>query len=73
MAAGLTRDIPWDLGDPLLNAWILAWDADRLLRFLGGDFDALRNFWNANIFHPEPLTLAYSEHLVAQAIQFLPV
>ena len=73
LAAGLTRDIPWDLGDPLLNAWILAWDADRLLRFLGGDFGALRNFWNANIFHPEPLTLAYSEHLVAQAIQILPV
>ena len=35
LAAGLTRDIPWDLGDSLLNAWILAWDADRLLRFSG--------------------------------------
>ena len=73
LAAGLTRDIPWDLGDSLLNAWILAWDADRLLRFLGGDIDALRNFWNANIFYPEPLTLAYSEHLFAQAVQILPV
>ena len=31
------------------------------------------NFWNANIFHPEPLTLAYSEHLFAQAVQILPV
>jgi hypothetical protein len=73
LAAGLTRDIPWDLGDSLLNAWILAWDAERLLRFLGGDLDAIRNFWNANIFYPEPLTLAYSEHLVAQAVQILPV
>ncbi|HUP39012.1 MAG TPA: hypothetical protein VM115_02745 [Vicinamibacterales bacterium] len=73
LAAGLTRDIPWDLGDSLLNAWILAWDADRLLRFLGGDIDAIRNFWNANIFYPEPLTLAYSEHLFAQAVQILPV
>jgi hypothetical protein len=73
LAIGLTRDIPWDLGDSLLNAWILAWDADRLLRFLGGDVGALRNFWNANIFHPEPLTLAYSEHLFAQAVQSLPV
>ena len=70
---GLTRDIPWDLGDSLLNAWILAWDADHLLRFLSGDFDALRNFWNANIFYPEPLTLAYSEHLFAQAVQILPI
>ncbi len=73
LAAGLSRDIPWDLGDSLLNAWILAWDADRLLRFIAGDVDAIRNFWNANIFHPEPLTLAYSEHLFAQAIQMLPV
>jgi hypothetical protein len=73
VAAGLTRDIPWDLGDSLLNAWILAWDADRLLRFLGGDIGAIRNFWNANIFYPEPLTLAYSEHLFAQAVQILPI
>ena len=73
LAAGLARDIPWDLGDSLLNAWILAWDADRMLRFLGGDLGALRNFWNANIFYPEPLTLAYSEHLFAQAVQILPV
>ena len=73
LAAGLTRDIPWDLGDSLLNAWILAWDADRMLRVLGGDLGALRNFWNANIFYPEPLTLAYSEHLFAQAVQILPV
>jgi hypothetical protein len=69
----LTRDIPWDLGDSLLNAWILAWDADHILRFLTGDIDAIRNFWNANIFYPEPLTLAYSEHLFAQAVQILPV
>ncbi len=73
LAAGLTRDIPWDLGDSLLNAWILAWDADHLLRFLSGDLSALKGFWNANIFHPEPLTLAYSEHLFAQAVQILPV
>jgi hypothetical protein len=73
LAAGLARDIPWDLGDSLLNAWILAWDADRLLRFFSGDLGALRTFWNANIFYPEPLTLAYSEHLFAQAVQILPV
>lgn len=73
LAAGLARDIPWDLGDSLLNAWILAWDADHLLRFLSGDLSSVRNFWNANIFYPEPLTLAYSEHLFAQAVQILPV
>ena len=69
----MATDIPWDLGDSLLNAWILAWDADRLVRFFSGDLDAIRNFWNANIFYPEPLTLAYSEHLFAQAVQIVPV
>jgi hypothetical protein len=73
LARGLTRDIPWDLGDSLLNAWILAWDADHLLRFLSGHVDGIRTFWNANIFYPERLTLAYSEHLFAQAMQILPV
>ena len=73
LAAGLARDIPWDLGDSLLNSWILAWDADHLIRLFTGDFAALQNFWNANIFHPEQLTLAYSEHLFAQAVQILPV
>jgi hypothetical protein len=73
LTLGLTRDIPWDLGDSLLNAWILAWDAERMLQLLRGDIGAIRNFWNANIFYPEPLTLAYSEHLFAQAVQILPV
>ena len=73
LSLGLTRDIPWDLGDSLLNIWILGWDADHLVRFLGGDFAAMTGFWNANIFYPEPLTLAYSEHLFAQAVQILPI
>jgi hypothetical protein len=73
LALGLGRDVPWDLGDSLLNIWILGWDADRLLRFVSGDFNALKGFWNANIFYPEPLTLAYSEHLFAQAVQMLPI
>ncbi len=73
LAPGVVRDIPWDLGDSLLNCWILSWDADHLVRFLGGDLHALAGFWSANIFYPEPLTLAYSEHLLAQAVQILPI
>lgn len=69
----LGTGIPENLGDPLLNTWILGWDASHVLRFLGGHFSALSGFWNANIFYPEPLTLAYSEHLIAEAIQILPV
>ena len=73
LATGLTRDIPWDLGDSVLNCWILQWGADHWLRFLGGDFSAFLGYFNANIFYPEPLTLAYSEHLTAQVLQILPV
>jgi hypothetical protein len=72
-AAGLTRNIPWDLGDSMLNAWILGWNADHLLRALSGDWGALHGFWTANIFGHEPLTLAYSEHLLALTVQILPV
>ena len=32
----MTRALPGDLGDPLLNTWTLAWDADRLLHGLQG-------------------------------------
>lgn len=73
LARGLHRDVPWDMGDPVLNIWILGWVAEHLLRLLTGDLGAWSEFWHANIFHPEPLTLAYSEHLVAQAIQILPM
>lgn len=63
LALGLTRDVPSDLGDPLLNAWILAWDATHLGR----------GWWSANIFYPHPLALAYSEHLLPQALSILPI
>jgi hypothetical protein len=72
-AAGLTRDIPWDLGDSLMVSWILGWDADHLLRFLGGEWSAFRGFWTANIFGREPLSLAYGEHLFALALPITPV
>jgi hypothetical protein len=73
LALGLGRDIPWDLGDSVLNCWILQWGADHALRFLGGDVRAFSGFFNGNIFYPEPLTLAYSEHLAALVAQILPV
>jgi len=73
LVTGLGRDIPWDLGDSVLNCWILQWAADHAMRFLGGDFGAFAGYFNANIFYPEPLALAYSEHFTAQLIQMLPV
>lgn len=73
LASGLAHDLPRDLGDPLLNSWILAWGASRLWNFITGDFTALNGFWTANIFYPETLTLAYSESLIPQVLQILPV
>jgi hypothetical protein len=73
LVRGLGRDVPGDLGDPLLNAWIVAWDADHLERAIAGHPAALRGYWNAPIFAPHPLALAYSEHLTAQALQVAPI
>lgn len=73
LARGLARDVAWDLGDPILNMWILAWDCEQFRGIFFGHYSHLRHFFDANIFHPAPLALAYSEHLVPQALQILPI
>jgi hypothetical protein len=73
LAARLGQGLAADLGDPAFSSWVLAWTSGQLLKAIGGDVGALSDYWNGNIFHPEPLTLAYSEHLTAQAIQILPI
>ena len=72
LALGLASDVPGDFGDSLLNMWILAWGAEHVPQLLTGAI-AWSDFWNANIFHPEPLTLALSEHLFGQTLQILPI
>jgi len=72
LALGLRRDVPGDLGDPLLNLWILAWGAEQVPKLLTGQA-TWADYWNANIFHPEPLALGFSEHLFGQVLQVLPV
>jgi hypothetical protein len=62
----LTTAVPSDIGDPLLNTWILAWDGHALLT----DPDHL---FDANIFFPLKDTLAYSEHLLGTALPMLPI
>ena len=61
--AGLSR---LDNDDTGLNTWIIAWVAHILPR------DPL-NLFNAPIFHPEPLTLAYSEHLLVPSLMGAPL
>jgi hypothetical protein len=73
LARGLTRNVAWDLGDSILNMWILAWDGEQFRAILSGQLDHIRTFFDANIFHPAALTLAYSEHLFPQAVTIFPV
>lgn len=73
LALHLTTAVPADLGDPLLNAFIIDGGITQLGSLLSGDLSAFSRFWHAPIFHPEPLTLAYSEHLAAQALQAAPL
>ncbi|MBW3565879.1 MAG: DUF4214 domain-containing protein [Acidobacteria bacterium] len=54
-----------DPGDPLLNAWILHWD--WLATF------SSRPLFHANIFHPDPWSLAFSENLYGIAIFTFPL
>ncbi len=62
----LSSAVPSDIGDPLLNTWILAWDAHALLTHPLHLFDA-------NIFFPLSNALAYSEHLLGTSLTSLPI
>lgn len=72
LVLGIGSDVPGDLGDSLLNMWILGWGADHVPKLLAGSI-TWSQFWNANIFYPDPLALALSEHLFGQVLQILPV
>ncbi len=68
----LTSSLAGDFGDPVFVAWVMAWVA-RHLTTLSGGADAWSSVWQAPIFAPEPGTLTYSDHFVAQAVQALPL
>ncbi len=57
--------VPNDLGDPLLNTWILDWDA-RVLPLTA-------NWWNGPQFYPVAGTMAFSEHLLGLTIFTTPL
>ena len=73
LASVMTTRIVPDVGDPVFNSWVMMWTGGQLLRFLSGDAHTLADFWNGNIFYPERLTIAYSEHLTPQMLQILPI
>jgi hypothetical protein len=55
-----------DSGDGALNTWAVAWVAHGLLT-------DPRHIFDANIFYPERLTLAYSESMIVQGTMAIPV
>ncbi|HMC21942.1 MAG TPA: hypothetical protein VKL19_08855, partial [Thermoanaerobaculia bacterium] len=54
-----------DLGDPLLNTWIVDWDMYAATH-------SVSNIFQAPIFYPGKYPLAYSENLFGIAIVALP-
>jgi hypothetical protein len=64
LAVRLNTAVP-DLGDPLLNTWILDWDLYSIT-------NAPSHIYDANIFYPSKYPLAYSENLFGIAIVALP-
>jgi len=52
--ASLERTLPWNLGDPALNTWILGWESHALIQDVG-------HFFDGNIFHPYGDATKYSE------------
>jgi hypothetical protein len=65
LARHITTHLPHDLADPVLNTWILAWDAHAIA--------ARINVWNAPILYPYDHTLAYTEHLLGFAWLTAPI
>lgn len=55
-----------DNRDAILNEWIIGWVAHQLPR------NPL-HLYDGNVFHPERLTLAYSEPMVVQAVLAMPL
>ena len=55
-----------DFGDPLLNSWVLAWDAHAMV-------SQPLHFFDANIFFPSQRTLLYSEPLILPGLVLAPL
>jgi len=73
LAGHLASDIPSDLGDSLYFMWAIAWTKSQIVAIFSGDLGRLATFFDANAFYPEPLALAYSDHVIPQAVSVLPL
>ena len=60
LAIRLSTGVAHDLGDPLLNTWILWWSGTQAVPLTA-------HWWNAPAFYPATGVLAFSEHLLGLA------
>lgn len=65
LASHLSSRIPHDPGDPILNIWLLWWNAHAI--------PFTERWWNPPIFFPMPGALALSEHLAGIGLFATPV
>jgi hypothetical protein len=65
LATHLTSRVPNDPGDPILNTWILWWNAQAS--------PLTKRWWNPPIFYPMSGALALSEHLAGIALITTPL
>ncbi len=54
-----------DLGDPLFSMWRMGWVTHQI-------FSDPRHLFDGNIFHPEPLTLTYSDSMILPSLTAAP-
>ena len=66
LIARMADRLPSDVGDPVLNTWILGWDAARFRHGIG-------MLWDAPNFFPYRHTLTYSDHLLGIAVFTAPI
>jgi hypothetical protein len=65
LSANLSRRVPHDTGDPVLNTWILWWNTQAL--------PFTERWWSPPVFFPLPGTFALSEHLAGIALFTTPM
>ena len=73
LAAGLARDVPGDLGDSLLNMWILGWGAEQRAAAAHRPDVAAATSGTRTSSIPSRWRSSFSEHLFGQVLQILPV
>ena len=65
VGANLTTRIPHDAGDPVLNIWILWWNAQAP--------PLTERWWNPTMMWPMPGAMALSEHLLGLSVLATPL